>query len=200
MDGSLFSLTGCSDPLDAVRAFNRSDLSTWVWIHLSNTRDYELLLLHVLSCRTVINDRYEEMSPEEFYKIDADLIGYELAAYDWANRWEDYLDLFSYVNETRRYTIDYPKGNNNDEIFNEHILGEDEYTIYVHFLYRFVRTYNKVRKKYQKMVSGKNTEHLKRHQKTEPCKESLDERLNNLAQFIEKKRRFSEKRKIVGRA
>ena len=77
-----------------------------------------------------------------------------------------------------------------DEYFVKSILYKDECYYYVHFLYSYKERYEIICRKQQKLDSGKNVEHLKRHQQRQLSEEELTNRYNEMIIFLQNIKKY----------
>ncbi len=177
-------IIGYSDNLKALRALFSYPLNEWVSRYFLWTRNMEAQLGFVDYCRQIVDYYRNDLSNEEYEQFDQELILYELTAYDYLNRWQEYIDLFEMTRAGKDYTSTYMLYRN-DPVFNSYVLHRDEHYQYVHFLYLSDSRYRTICRKLQREIAGKSVEHLKRHQRERLSNEERDSRQAEMARLFE---------------
>jgi len=141
-------------------------------------------LYFVEYCRELLVQNQDKFSTEEHNDFEMKLIGFEFAAYDRLNWWDNYIHLFEETLKETRYVLTYSPWRD-DPVFNSYVLRRDRKYKYVHFLYLYDRRYKVICKKLRRAEEGKGTEHLKRHQQHQLSEEELNSRYDEMRILFE---------------
>ncbi|MDR1668339.1 MAG: hypothetical protein LBR76_00085 [Oscillospiraceae bacterium] len=172
------------DRLNTLRALLSYPLINWVSQFFSRTRDGQTELYFVQYCRAIIEENEGELGEEELEFFDKVLIGYQLGAYDRLNWWQEYVDFFNLARRSKRYTKAFAKRADHPGM-DEYLLWEDGNYKHVHFLFFVRHRYEVIQRKLERLISGKSTKHLERHQIEDLTEEQVKSRHEEMARLFE---------------
>lgn len=176
------------DSLEHLRKLLSPYLYNWTFKYFIRTRNYELGLHFIGICYMIISLNATAISKEEYARFDRDLILGKLRMLDRLNRWQEYIATFNYVRENKEYAFIYSAKSLGIDIKAPNALPDkDSYIlkianeyVAVHFLYTISDEYEKVKRKYERLCSGKSVDHLKRHSQESLTDYELNRRLAEL--------------------
>lgn len=175
-------LLTCKDPMSMLKL-----LLDKFWNYTQEifvqTRNYESALDFIRYASHMITTYKNSLSEKEFQDFDRNLISFHLCMLDCTNKWEEYIQLFEKMLYERRYVLTYSKTRDDPE-FNKFVLYQDRNCKYVHFLYLSNYRYELIKRKYQKLLAGKNVEHLKKHPQSKLSNTEIQERYERVLHFI----------------
>jgi L-rhamnose mutarotase len=124
------------DPFPVMKVLLSYPLCNWINEYFLYTRDFEGGLYFVNYCRSIISANMKSIAPCELQKWDKYLIVLKLNMLDLLNLWQEYIDYFDTVFDSK--------------LCNLRGLYKERYDI--------------IKRKLIRKNTGANVEHLKRHQ------------------------------------
>lgn len=152
------------DPFPVMKALLSYPLWNWTSQYFLYTREYEKGLDFIEHAYSIIYANGHRVSPSEYEKWDSKLIIKKLVLLDYMNSWDEYIEYFDEVFDTKKYSITY-SNTVKENIQDKYIISEDEQYLYVHFLWSMNERYTIFCRKSNRQKAGKKTDHLRRHHK-----------------------------------
>ncbi len=171
------------DRLGALRVLMTYPMIQWVNHNFSRTRDGATELYFVRYCRGIIEESGAELSAEEVESFDRELTHFELSAYDRLNWWQEYVVCFEEARSHKQYTIEYAAWANHPGM-EKYLLWQTMGHKHVHFLFASHQRYEIVKRKLDRLNSGKTTKHLERRQMEDLTEEQLNKRYIELLRLF----------------
>lgn len=173
-----------TDRLEMLHVLLSYPLINYLHQFFNSTRSWDVELNFVQYCRKIISKNIGKLTEKEIEDFDKSLIYCEFNALDRLNFWDEYIFLFNHYLKEKQYSVCYCRFRS-DPVFDSYILYQDDTNKYVHFLYLTHRRYETICRKQKRLLDGKSTEYLKRHQKLQLNDNDLKERYEYMSQFKE---------------
>ncbi|MCM3144374.1 hypothetical protein [Brevibacillus sp. MER 51] len=144
---------------------------------ITYTRHYEQGLLFVEHMMTLLNTYERKLTEGEYEAIDTNLVFFYLELLDKSDRWMRYVEYYNHVRSEKQYVLTY-SSTVPASIFGDFLVESDDATHYIHFLYSINDRYETVKRKIERLKTGKRTNHLKHHPQSELSDEEIARRFD----------------------
>ena len=178
-------------PLDIAEHIKKvlsAPLSGWIKKYFIRTRNYELGIYFVGTCRMLIGICSSSFSHSEYIDFDVTLTYMYLDMLDYANQWYKYVQEFDFCRKNKQYALAYQKGrkkgigyeSNEADNFFSYVMEETPYAYKVHFLYVCSHRYSIIKRKIARYESGSPVGNLMRHSQDLLSDDEFEQRLWDL--------------------
>lgn len=142
---------------------------------ICKTRNYEYGLMLCDKFDHILELYKDCLTNKNYQSIDKGIIGLRLLCLDKSDRWFRYLDTFEKVFIEKSYELTYSR-DCEIERFGRFYKRSDRHSHFIHFLYMDEHRREIIKRKADRLVEGKSTDHLKHHPQSELTDEEIEQR------------------------
>lgn len=174
------------DIVDTIRDAYKLHIFYVIMNGYRRTRNYEYGLVLAEILLATLEDKRNEITNTEYRRWRPDFISFKLDMLDRLNYWSEYIEYFKKVRKTTDFFGLYCQNPDTaPDRFGSYLLGYDGKYQHVHFLYLHHRRYEIIKRKHNKMLQGKDVEHLRCNQQDRLTDKEIEHRIRTVFGLVE---------------